>query len=308
MDEGKAIVEARGFAADMSRRMIVAGAVFAAAIGVAAYGWFRVRSQQPTVAFTPEPQAADAHVPGAAPANSAHDAVGSPSEAKAPPAEPVFAPTPGETLEFSASVAKVNNVASLKLQVKDKVELRGNAAWHFQAFAHTQNPLRMVFTLDDQFDSYSAANSFTSFQYEMRLDERGQKVNSIQHLSTTGKEPAPAGASMVRVLPGTRDPLGMMQYLRSVDWSKTKEVKGPVFEGRKLYEVRAERIGSAKVGVPAGSFSTTVVAIRVFDGGVEMKDASFKLYVAKDEARTPVLLEAVLPFAEARVELVKKSP
>jgi hypothetical protein len=221
--------------------------------------------------------------------------------------EPVFAPTPGETLEFSASVAKISNVAKLKLQVGDKSELRGNAAWHLQAFAHTQNALRMVFALDDQFDSYSAPGTFASFQYEMRLDERGQKVNSIQRLSTTGKDPAPAGASMARVVPGTRDPLGMMQYLRSVDWAKTKQVKSPVYDGRKLYDVRADRIGTATVVVPAGNFSTTVVEIRVFENGAEMKDANFKLYIAKDAARTPVLLEAVLPFAAARVELLKRS-
>jgi hypothetical protein len=34
-----------------------------------------------------------------------------------------------------------------------------------------------------------------------------------------------------------------------------------------------------------------------------MKDASFVLYLANNAARTPVLLEAVMPFATARVEL-----
>jgi len=38
---------------------------------------------------------------------------------------------------------------------------------------------------------------------------------------------------------------------------------------------------------------------------VEMKDASFTLYLANNAARTPVLLEAVMPFATARVELSK---
>jgi hypothetical protein len=38
---------------------------------------------------------------------------------------------------------------------------------------------------------------------------------------------------------------------------------------------------------------------------VEMKDASFTLYFANNAARTPVLLEAVMPFATARVELLK---
>jgi len=36
-----------------------------------------------------------------------------------------------------------------------------------------------------------------------------------------------------------------------------------------------------------------------------MNDAKFALYLTKDPAHTPVLLEAVLPFAEARVELTK---
>jgi hypothetical protein len=36
-----------------------------------------------------------------------------------------------------------------------------------------------------------------------------------------------------------------------------------------------------------------------------MKDAHFTLYLTANEARMPVLLEAILPFATARVELVK---
>ena len=109
-----------------------------------------------------------------------------------------------------------------------------------QAFAHTENPLRMVFELDDQFDSYSDAGTMTSLQYEMHLNERGQKVDSVQRMTATGKEPAPANATETRVLPGTRDPLGMMQYLRNVDWTKTAEVRSPVYDGHKLYDVQGE--------------------------------------------------------------------
>jgi hypothetical protein len=126
-------------------------------------------------------------------------------------------------------------------------------------------------------------------------------------MSATGKEPAPAGASVARVLPGTRDPLGMMEYLRSVDWSSTRQVRSPVYDGRNLYEVRAERTGTAEVTVAAGSYSTTGIEIRVFENGVEKNDARFTLYLAKDAGRTPVLLEAVMPFATARVELVRRT-
>ena len=215
-------------------------------------------------------------------------------------------PISGEVLEFTGNVAKVSNVATLRLVVNGRKQIAGADAWHLQAFAHTQNPLRMVFQLDDEFDSYSVPGNFASVQYEMHLSERGQKVQSVQRLTASGSEPAPAGASAARVLPGTRDPLGMMQYLRSVDWTKTPLVHGPVYDGRKLYEVNAQKIGSAEVQVPAGKFSTSTIEIKVFDDGQEMKDAHFTLYLAKDQARTPVLLEAVLPFAAVRVELTKK--
>jgi hypothetical protein len=98
----------------------------------------------------------------------------------------------------------------------------------------------------------------------------------------------------------------MIEYLRNVDWSKTPEVRGPVYDGHKLYDVRARLAGvAAGVTVPAGSYEASKIEIRVFDNGVEMKDASFNLFLANNAARTPVLLEATLPFATARVELVK---
>jgi hypothetical protein len=211
----------------------------------------------------------------------------------------------GEVLEYSANVSELNNVASLRLQVAGRGNFLGKSTWHLQAFAHTQNPLRMVFELDDQFDSYSDAATLASLQYEMHLNERGQKVESIQRMTATGKEPASSGAAQARILPGTRDPLGMMQYLRNVDWTRTPEVRCPVYDGHKLYDVRA-KLGTAseKVTVPAGNYTASKIGLRVFDAGVEMKDASFTLYVANNAARTPVLLEAVMPFATARVELL----
>jgi hypothetical protein len=298
----------------MSRRIVaVLAVVLAVVCGAAAFVWLHAGGQSKTVVqFTPDPPAASsgvAHEAGpmaaAVPTNQPVSAGSAKPALNAVPA-PGFTPVSGEILEFTSSVAKVNNVASLRLVVNGRKEVAGSDAWHLQAFAHTQNPLRMVFELDDQFDSYSAPGNFASVQYEMRLNERGQKVQSVQRMTATGREPAPVGVSQARVLPGTRDPLGMMQYLRSVDWAKTPMVHGPVYDGHKLYEVRAQKTGSAEVDVPAGKFSTATVDVKVFDNGEEMKDAHFTVYLAKDAARTPVLLEAVMPFATARVELTKR--
>lgn len=222
------------------------------------------------------------------------------------PAEAATRLHAGEVLEFAADVAKLSNVANLRLQIVERRNFFGKTAWHLQAFARTENPLRMMFELDDQFDSYSDATTLSSLQYEMHLNERGEKQESVQRMITNGTESAAPNATQTHVVPGTRDPLGLMQYLRTVDWNRVRELHGPVYDGHKLYEVRAAYIGADEnVVVPAGNFASSKIDLRVFDAGVEMKDAHFTLYLASNPARTPVLLEAVMPFATARVALVK---
>jgi len=83
-------------------------------------------------------------------------------------------------------------------------------------------------------------------------------------------------------------------------------VRSPVYDGHKLYDVHAKLLAaSEKVDVPAETTPRPRSGFAVFDNGVEMKDASFSLYWANNAARTPALLEAVMPFATARVELLK---
>jgi hypothetical protein len=89
-----------------------------------------------------------------------------------------------------------------------------------------------------------------------------------------------------------------------VDWAKTPEAGSTVYDGHKLYDVRATLAGkSAAVSVPAGSYKASKIEIRVFDNHVELKDSHFMLYLSETPEHLPVLLEAVLPFATARVEL-----
>jgi len=285
------------------------GAVVALGCAAGAFYWLHDRNGQPfPEVVSAEPPGFHEAVPANPPASTpiARGSVEASAKKLPAPGDAGLPLRAGEVLDYTANVASLNNVATLTLKIAGKGNFSGKSAWHLQASAHTQNPLRMVFELDDQFDSYSDAATMASLQYEMHLSERGQKVESVQRMTATGKEPAPPDATEARVLPGTRDPLGMMQYLRNVDWTKTPNVRCPVYDGHKLYDVRAKSAGAAaRVSVPAGEYAASRIDIRVFDNGAEMKDASFALYLANNAARTPVLLEAVMPFATARVELEK---
>src|SRR5215467_6480430 len=298
----------------MSQKTTVAiGALVAVACALGAFLWLHARRGQPlpdlVIAEPPGFHEAAPENPPASPTRKKPAPAADSNSKKVPPAPPVEAGPQlkaGEVLDYTANVSKLSNVATLSLKIAGKGNFLGKNVWHLQASAHTLNPLRMVFELDDQFDSYSDSGTLASLQYEMHLNERGQKVESVQRMTATGKEPAPADATEARVVPGTRDPLGMMQFLRTVDWKATPQVSSPVYDGHKLYDVRAKlAAGTVAVNVPAGNFTASKIDVRVFEDKVEMKDASFILYLTNDSARTPVLLEAVLPFATARVELAK---
>jgi hypothetical protein len=284
----------------MSRKTTIGiGTLILVGGGLGVIYWLHGRAAKlpPEIASAESPEFHAAPSPGKPTIAEGAKSPSSPDAKKpVPPVDTALPLRLGELLEYTANVSNLNNVANLKLEVAGRGNFLGKSTWHLRAFAHTQNPLRMVFELDDQFDSYSDAGTLISLQYEMHLSERGQKVESVQRMTATGREPAAADATQARVLPGTRDPLGMMQYLRNTDWTKTPEVRCPVYDGHKLYDVRANLAGASEtVTVPAGNFTASKLAIRVFDNGVEMKDASFTLFLAKNDARTPVLLEPSCP-------------
>lgn len=200
------------------------------------------------------------------------------------------------------------NAAKIETSVIEKRDFFGHTAWHFRAEAHTMDTTRALFAIDDQFDSYTAAANLFSLQYEMYLHEQGKSQTSLFRMTGDG-DPAPPDVTAVRVAPGTRDAISFLYNLRAADWQRSSELKAPVFDGRRLYDVVA-RIDTPQgnVTVPAGNFPAFRVAIKVFDHGKELTDTRLWLWMTKDASHTPVLIEADLPFGTARIELLQLPP
>jgi len=224
-----------------------------------------------------------------------------------PPAAPAEATVPfhgGEKLSYRVMWSKFSvNAGTLDLLVAQHGNFFGHPAWHFQARAATVQTMRLVYPLDDQFDSYTEAVKLASLQYEMYLHEQGKQENDSWRMTVDGA-PAPPDATAARVVPGTRDPIGFIYAARAVDWKSTPELHTPVFDGHHLYQVDAKLgLPTDHVAVPAGDFQASRIDIRVAERGEDVADTSFSLWLAQDAVRTPVLIEAAIPLGTARVEL-----
>jgi len=222
------------------------------------------------------------------------------------PVPPKEVPVPfhvGETLNYRVSWSAFSNAASVQLTVPERRNLYGWSTWHFQAIAHTQGPVRSLFAVDDQFDSYTDAVTLESRQYETHLNELGRAEDAILHFAATG-EVSHAPPPIVAVRPGTRDPLGVFYGLRAADW-RTPELRLSAYDGHDLYDIIATREASGEmVKVAAGSFSASRIGVRVFRYGKEVPAIHFTLWLADDAAKTPVILQAELPFGNIRAELL----
>ncbi len=110
------------------------------------------------------------------------------------------------------------------------------------------------------------------------------------------------------MLAGTRDPLGALYALRHVDWEHTPEFQGTIYDGHDLYEVSAKReTTDDSVTIAAGTFSTSRVAIDLFQHQKPVAGVHVIVWMANDAARTPVLMQAQLPFGNVRAELISAS-
>lgn len=212
----------------------------------------------------------------------------------------------GEKLDYRVGWENFLTAATAQVRVEERRSFPERLAWHFQAVARTVEPMRYLYTIDDQFDSYTDTDSLGGLQYEMYKREMGKREDSVVRMSPEGQPAAAGDGPSVRVPSGTRDPLGAFFSLRAVDWRRDSETRMPVYDGKKLYELRARKTGSAEsVTVPAGEFSATKIELRVFERGREVAQTRFVFWLADDAARTPVLIEAELPFGSLRVELTQ---
>jgi hypothetical protein len=253
----------------------------------------------------------------------------------APPTPPAEAAVPfhaGETLAYAAQWNKFVTAATIQVVVAGRGGFYGRNAWHFQATAHTLDLVRLLYALDDQFDSYTDAMSLACLQYESHIREQSKQQDNIVPMASAtppatyaakgggkgGSKSAPKAADaqtsrgdthMYIVLPGTRDPLGLLYGLRVQDWQREPSARFPVFDGRRYYDVAAQKESAGdEVQVAAGKFRVTRVALHVSEGGREIPNLKFWVSLALDAERTPVLIEAEVPFGTVRVELTSKLP
>lgn len=207
----------------------------------------------------------------------------------------------GERLFYQIGWMNMTEAATAELKVEPHRNFYGDAVWHFQAVAHTVDPLRLVMTVDDQFDSYCDGITLATRQYEMYLNEQGKR--SVRKLALAHGSP---GAEKIAAPAETRDPLAMLYRLRMVDWQRTRSFSSFVYDGTHFYRMTARLVSAHdSVLVPAGRFDASRIEITVSPLHAGSEPMQFTLWLANNSARTPVEVNAEIRVGAVTGELVR---
>ena len=209
----------------------------------------------------------------------------------------------GESFHYKLSWATFAHAADVQLDFVERRDLFGQPALHFRAGLHSFPPLRALFPVDDIFDSYSDPRTFESRQYEFHLDEMGQKEERIRRLWSPGAPRTGPGPRVV-VPAGTRDPLGVLYEMRTLDWTRTPNYRAPMYDGNDVFEVRAQlEVPDETIAIDAGNFHATRIDAHLYQHGRQVEKTELSMWFENNAARTPLLLEATMPYGKIRAEL-----
>lgn len=208
----------------------------------------------------------------------------------------------GEILNYRIDWQRYTGAGVARLQVVDRGDFYGASSWHFRATVHSAEPIRALYPMDDQIDSYALPTSLISRQYQEHFREFGKPEDTDASLVSPG-ELSPGPLPRVIVPPNTRDALSAIYFLRATDWRHAPELHVPVFDGENVYDMAAKAGSSSSVYLAAGRFQATEIEIHLFEGSREVPHEHFKVWLADDWAHTPLLCEAYLSMGTVRIEL-----
>jgi hypothetical protein len=207
----------------------------------------------------------------------------------------------GERLFYQVGWMNLTEAATAELKVEPRRDFYGVPVWHFQATAQTEEPLRLLMAVNDQFDSYCNASTLVTRQYELYLNEEDKRTVRRLALDDGSPEAVKVGAPE-----GTRDPLAMLYRLRLVNWQRTPQFLSTVYDGAHFYRVVA-RLAAAhdSVAVPAGQFDASRIDIEVSPEEPGARPMQLTLWLANNSAHTPVEVDAQVTVGTFKGELVR---
>jgi hypothetical protein len=197
------------------------------------------------------------------------------------------------------------------LEVLPMETVEGVLCNHFRATVHTNSVLDKIYKVRLRIDAYTDAKMTHSILYKKRSQEGKKRRDAHVRFDwdkSVSRSYFGQGERVVKIPPGTFDPLSLFYAFRLRSLSENTAVEIPVADGKKSTMGRAQILQREQIKVPAGVYDAFLVDADTKDvGGVFKKSEGAKLqvWVSSDPRHIPVKIKSRVAVGSFYADLVK---
>jgi hypothetical protein len=207
----------------------------------------------------------------------------------------------GETLKFEILYGSIP-AGHAWLEVKNKATGDGDI-YRITSRATSNRLVSVFFKVNDTVVSEVDAATFEPRYFEKRLREGPLRRNEIV---TYHGDSARSQGETFHIVPGTRDILSALYYIRGRQLSVGEEIPVKTFENGKSYDARVRVLRRERVSTVRGDLDCLVVE-PIIDQGIFAKAGRLLIWLTDDALRIPVLMKSKVKIGSFVARLVGSS-
>jgi len=188
---------------------------------------------------------------------------------------------------------------------------QGQTARHFRLKIRTSALIDLIYKVRSEFEAFTDLGISRSLLYRKKQFEDGTQQTvtvtfdwenhkaSYMNSGTYGQE--------TEILPGAFDPLGILYYLRTVNFARTDRIEAPVTDGKKCIVSSVSLLGTERLQFRGNAHEAYVLQsdMKDIEGLFEKsRDSRFTLWLSTDHSRMPLMIHIDLFFGTVECKLV----
>lgn len=187
----------------------------------------------------------------------------------------------------------------------------GQAARHFRLKIRTNGLIDLIYKVRSEFETFTDLEINRSLLYRKQQFEDGtQKTVTVKfdwETHTARYMNSGKSGQGTEIVPGAFDPLGILYYLRTVNFTQADRIEAPVTDGKKCIVSSVFLLGTEQLQFEGKSHEAYVLQsdMKGIEGLFEKsQDSQFTLWISTDHTRIPLMINIDMFFGTIICKLV----
>ena len=214
----------------------------------------------------------------------------------------------GERLEYSLRWGKISAGKTI-MELTEKTRINDNEVFHIVATTRSNKGISYFYSLNNRINSYIDSENFSTLRYKAVTRENKRKKNESAIFDRLKKEIKYEKNGTKRVINSAvlaYDSIASIYYLRTLNLKPGEKIKFHSFSGGKLFinDVHYEK--KEKITIDGVTYKTLKLSSKTKELHTSKKKGNLFIWLADNQARTPVMIKTKIKFGYITSELIKQ--